>query len=441
MKIYLAKYLALIIPLTLYSWGIPASDDEGKAWLDDLRALEAEIEAISKADGPFTMRLFEPFLSLAELQIRGGELDEAENVLRQAQNIAHRNEGVYTPRQLEVISMLTDLALVNENFLTANKQKKFAFFVTRHHLGKDNPEGLYAYVDLAEWYMYTGQPNRARRLLEDAIDLAGDNGEETLRFTLMIDQARRLQGICCSTKHLAEIIDIENRDETDPDTLVEAYLTTGDAFILARKTQKASVFYQMAHELAPLQVPGNPQAITIKRNISDARQSNLQAYRVRPDPLLGRQRLARMTLTEQLEDEFQPPQWFILDADDNHVGFKTRDLHETSNKDRRTQSLAGNPIVFEVEQLNNLLPLKFRKATARAELRIELAFRVTETGDLKDIDVIESNAPSKLDRLLIDALKKVYFRPALENGIPVATDHVTLVQTFSPVLQTQWSQL
>ncbi len=433
------KRLIVLILMSLCVWAplSGAVEESEQLALEQKKTLEARVEAISDEHGVFSMALYEPLLTLAQFYFEQGQLEDSAEALRRAQNVAHRNEGVYTPMQLKIIERLAGLSLINDEFKEANKQKKFAFFISTHHLDEDHPDYLYAYAELADWYMNSGQPLRAKRLLEEAIDLAQERNEETLAFTLMIDKARRLQGVCCSTRHLTEIIDSRDRNPTDPDSLAYAYMTIGDAFILARKEENAEVFYQLANELTPLRGTGDPQPITIMRSLDESRQARIQAYTFDRDPLIDR-RLRRMTPTEQLEDEFQDPQWFILDADDSHVGYKIRDLHETSNKDKRTQTLLGEPIKFEEEQLKNLLPFRLHPRGEMAELMIEMSFTVTETGDLTNIEVVESNAPSKLNRLLIDVVRKVYYRPALEGGTPVATDHVRLVQTFPSTLDFEW---
>ena len=86
---------------------------------------------------------------------------------------------------------------------------------------------------------------------------------------------------------------------------------------------------------------------------------------------------------------------------------------------------------FEVEEANESPSEKY-KEIAKEELSITLSFTVTETGDLSDIEVVETNAPNKLNNLLSRVLRKTYYRPAFENGRPVATPGVTLKQTFTP---------
>ncbi|MGI9321952.1 MAG: energy transducer TonB, partial [Pseudomonadales bacterium] len=156
----------------------------------------------------------------------------------------------------------------------------------------------------------------------------------------------------------------------------------------------------------------------------------VRRYRVRPMPFLGT-RLERMSPTEQIEDDAQPPQWFIFDGDVRHLGFKARDLRTTPLTERSTQALTGHPMIFSEGQLSHLLPGSLSGPEARAHLLIELVFSVAANGDLENISVAESNAPNKLDRMLVSALKKMRYRPRLVNGVPVRQDGVRIVQTFA----------
>jgi tetratricopeptide (TPR) repeat protein len=408
-------------------------DDSYRLWLGDVDVLAKEIELISQDDGPFSETLYDPLISLAQLYIEQGETEDAEDALRRAQNITHRNEGVYSPKQLEVIELLTDLALMNDEFDDANQHHKFSFFINRHHLGLNNPEGLYAYSELAEWYMQTGQPQRARRLLKEAVTLANDHGRDTLQFALMIDRARRLQGLCCKPGPLIDVVrNVPNSESnSDPDNLAQAYLALADLSILGRKRDAAYRYFLMAAELTPLLSTSDPKAISIKREVRSQLSHTPRSYRIQPDPFAFGRRLERLSPSEMLDHEMQPPQWFLFDPEQLHMAYKTNDLNETSGTERRTQTLVGYPLKFDLEQLRFILPPSLQTLEAMAQLEINVSFSVTDLGDLLDIEVIETNAPQKLNRLIKDSLKKVYFRPQLIDGVPIATDHVTLDQTFT----------
>ena len=85
--------------------------------------------------------------------------------------------------------------------------------------------------------------------------------------------------------------------------------------------------------------------------------------------------------------------------------------------------------MFSKDQLNNIIPLRLEKRME--ELKIDLSFTVTSEGDLEEIEVEKSTAPAKLNRLIIEALRKAHYRPRLVDGLPVTTKNVQLVQTFS----------
>ncbi len=147
-------------------------------------------------------------------------------------------------------------------------------------------------------------------------------------------------------------------------------------------------------------------------------------------PLSTQNQLRRMTRQEQIEASFNEPQWFRFDPEDKHQGFETRDLGQAHNLEKRTYAMVGHPFLFSEDQLDQLLPLRFKKN--KEKLPIKTSFTVIETGDLKDIKIVESNAPNRLNRLLIQVLRRTYYRPGLKFGKPIVSQGVTLVQTFVP---------
>jgi len=412
-------------------------------YFEQVANLEARLETISVRDGPCAEGLFEPLIELARLHISELDYEIATDTLHRAQNIVHRNEGVYSPKQLEVIELLTRIALAGSDYKQANRQQKFTFFVTQHHLKGDDPEILFAYSEMAQWYMNTGQTRRARRLLKEAIELADQLEQNPLPLAILMSRARRLEGLCCSTKALVSVV---NRVETsDPDTLAETYLELADTLIMARKGKQAAEYFAKAFDVSPMSTSVDPRPLTARKVIESSRRMHTQAYRLERD-IFYRNRLQPMTRTEQLEDEAIEPQWFIMDGDRTHRGLVSPDITETPNRDNRTQIMVGHPIMFSEEQLLNLHSLRMRNR--ERDLKIIVSFTVLESGDLEDIEIVDSTAPNKLNRLLVRALRKVYYRPALLDGVPIATENVRLIQTFysgntnsDPLFQKEGSSL
>ncbi len=414
--------LAVIVLLTP-ALSDALTDEEYFAQVD---RLEAEVERLERQGGPFSEHLFEPLIALAELHMSEGDFETATDTLHRAQNISHRNEGVYTPKQLSVITMLTNMALADGNYSDANRQEKFRFFVTRHHLDEDDPEVLFAYAEMAEWYMNTGQSRRARRLLREALAMADRMDRNPLPLAILMNKARRMEGLNSNPKEL--LAALETINTSDRDTLATAYLEVADSLLVYRKDKRAAEYFQMATELTPLNGNSEPQPITLRRSLNNLR-TDTERYSFDTD-FFGRQRMERMTTEEILADQNLEPQWFLLDAEQTQRGFTIPDSHERSDPNKEMENLIGYPLVFSEEQLFNLLPFSAQKRMH--ELSVEVSFTVKANGDLGDIEVVESSAPVKLNRLVMDALRRVYYRPALENGVPTERTDVRMIQTFSP---------
>ena len=415
----------VVFALTTLLWPLTVGAVTGDEYLARVDRLESRVTALEGAEGPFTDALFEPLVSLAELHIAEGDFDSATDTLHRAQNISHRNHGVHTPRQLELVSMLTNMALANGSYDDANRQQKFRFFVTRHHLDDSNPEVLSAYAEMGEWFMNTGQTRRARRLLNEGITLAEHLEQTPLPLAILINKTRRMEGLNTHPESL--LATLEPIERNDRDTVVSARLEIADSLILSRKHEQAAAYYGRVAEMSALAGNSGPQPITMKRNLARLR-ADTDRFRLERN-FFGQTRLDRMTREEMLEDHNVKPQWFLMNANQTRQGFNIPDSHQRGNLERKTEQLIGDPLLFSEEQLGNLLSHRIKKRLH--ELRIEVSFTVLANGDLDDIEIIESTAPIKLDRLIMDSLRRVYYRPALENGIPVEQHDFRLIQTFT----------
>ena len=414
-----AAILLLFAPVSL-----PAMEMD----TDPVRVKEAYIEELAAREDPFTLLLYPPLLDLAEEYRRLGDTELAIDTLRRAQHILHRNEGVYTLRQSDVLSRLIDISIAAGDYEEANLQEEFRHFIRTHDLEEGSRDMVIADMDLARWYLATGQPNRARRLLQPSIERALELDLDLLPLALDINRARRLAGNCCNYKELLAAIENAADQAPDKDLLVAAYLDLADVLLMARKSDRANQYFLLAAELDPQAVAATePSPIQVKRTLKDPSNPSFRTYSIQTDPL-QRRKLERMTEEEELEDRYREPQWFIVDDDQQLQPFEVPDSHEGFDRDRRTLERVGHPIMFSEEQLDNLLP--YRLENQKHELEIEVEFTVTERGDLEDIEVIESNAPRKLNRLVTESLRRTYFRPALVAGQPVRREHVRLRQTF-----------
>ena len=415
----------LLLLLTLFvSYPVLADNAEQLA---EISELEARIEIMAKENGPFSAALFTPLMQLAQYQLDFGDTEEGIESLRRAQNIAHRNEGVHTPTQLQIVEKLTELALGDEEFEEANKHKRFSYFINRHTFENDEPGLLNAHAEIARWYIFTGQPRRARKITQEALTLAEESGQDLLPIAILENRARLMEGICCNPRHLNKVL-AKAENEALPDSLSAIYMEIADTLILGGRSERAAEYLARANAITPLSSP--PRPLTFRRNLEPLNTQFKEVFKPRQDPLSTNSRLERLTRDEWLEEPEVKPQWFVFDPNEEHLGFSTRDVHETYDRETRTYAMVGHPVVFKETQLDQILPPRLQRN--KEELSIEVRFTVTETGDLENIEVIESNAPIKVDRLLKRALRRTYYRPALEDGTPVASENVSFIQTFRP---------
>lgn len=391
-----------------------------------LELLDAQIAGIEDEHGAFHISLFDPLMAIASEELERGNTESALDYFQRAQNISHRNEGVYSPKQLEIIRQLTNIALVEGDFEHADQQQRFSFFVERHHLDESDPQLLAAYDSMADWYMLTGQPRRARRLLQEALEIAEQRNMDTLTIATNINKSRRLEGLCCRVKQLEEAL--ASHEAAERDTKVAAYFELADSYILAGKSEVAADLYQLAHQAAPLTSYSPPKPISSKRVMPSQRKIRGTTYKLRRDVFSNRIEPVRVWEKDLIDDEELPPQWFIVDGDQEQIGIFHPDIRTSEDAQQKAEQLVGSPLLFQESQLNNLLSRRFTKT--RDQITIDLVFDVMPDGNLENIEVLSSNGPSKLNRLVTDALRRVYFRPATRDGIPIKTEGFRFVQNF-----------
>ena len=415
---------------------LPATEQDQGAAIDSLESL---IESTSEEHGMFAPELIEPLLQLGQAYVRYGDTEQALEALNRAQHITHRNDGVYSPAQGTILQRKTQLALRLEDPLEANKQQKFLFFINTHNFEK--LEALPAYLEMAKWYMETGQYHRSRKKLEEAITLieasAGESDLRLLEPLQLIAKSRRLQGVCCSEKYLSRILDIiENNQDIPADTAASAYAELADAYTISGKFEEAAGFYSLASQHSNTRQHQEPQMIAMSKQLDSRRNDNIKIYRP-SNNLLDRYRyqpMDRRALEERLGLSEQPPQQFVLPLTENTYDIRIRDTLESTENTEPSEKLVGDPFQFMFKHIKAVIPRSLYDEVKLASIFISLKFTVTKTGTIRDIELEDSNAPIKLNRLMKQVMKKTRFRPALVDGQPVAKHNVTLTQLFAPIL-------
>ena len=94
------------------------------------------------------------------------------------------------------------------------------------------------------------------------------------------------------------------------------------------------------------------------------------------------------------------------------------------------RELIGYPFQFYRDQVHYLLRFSNRGGEQTKQAKITIDFTVNIDGSLTNIEIIETNAPIKINQLIKKTLSKTTFRPALLAGKPIVSDHVRITQIF-----------
>ncbi len=399
-----------------------------------LSAYSQMLDETVAENGEYASELVDILVGLGRNYSLLGSPELAEAALERAQHIVHRNEGVYSPGQFEILEIRTRIALENNEPLVADKQQRFLFYLGSRHF--DGIDALPAYLKLSQWYMDTGQYHRARTSLKKAITLIQENDGEFSLLQLeplrLVAETRRLQGNCCGEKSLGKALEILNHNEQAPaDIASRIYLELADAYALKGKKEKAAELYSSALTLEAGSGNRSPELMTMSNRLNSQRQSQMRIYQVERDPFhSGYRQITRRSDEEMLLADHQPPQFFVASADRPRFGVKIKDALQVASSTEKVEKMTGYPFQFALKQIRNILPGSLSSEEALASLAISVSFTVTEEGKIRNVLLISSNAPAKLNRLMKDVMHKTRFRPALVDGRPEIAHNVTITQSF-----------
>jgi tetratricopeptide (TPR) repeat protein len=423
------KYCILFCSLLAHdSLGLPETD------------LRNSITEIETEHGEYTNQLIEPYLELANVYLATGRADEAENALRRAQHLMHRDDGVYAMRQLEIVDLLTVMHLAQDKIKTAEAQQQFALQIGRHNTAENSPDLIPALLKLSQWQLETGQFPKSRSTLQETREIITSNfGDKDLRMVavLRLEARTRLQqGICCAWENLEKAKAIINQNSTGSDEYADLLFELGDAYIIRRKADLAADIYNEAWQVLRQQLSDQPPADSPPRQLAMYKElsehhSQKKTYKVDRDPF-GYATYRQINHLDQYFEDQLEPQFFVIPMNENQYNFRIYDRRTQRPDEDPVRKMIGEPIQFDHKQLTFLLPVGYRNDFNMRELSILMDFTVNENGKTSDVLIVESNAPLRLDRLMKRVVQNSLFRPAFEAGEAVRTSHVKFTQTFSP---------
>ena len=89
------------------------------------------------------------------------------------------------------------------------------------------------------------------------------------------------------------------------------------------------------------------------------------------------------------------------------------------------------PVIGEPLSLCHSRALELAHTDDLEQYFVDVDFTVTREGGVLNVSLVDSNAPSRLQRYVTNTLRYSRYRPTLRDGEAVDTDNIKLRQTFS----------
>jgi len=333
--------------------------DQGQIFLTEALAM------LGADSTPFSPHLFNSVIARGIAAYQLDDFEQAREDFHWGQNILHRNEGVLTFSQAEILNWLTRVHLSDKELFKADTQQRFLLRVAEEHFEDDHETLTAIKQNVAE---YLGQraslispledePTRAVRqamfaesltLLEELIETleqrAGFTSIELIKPLRALARIRHLQGtgFRLAEGPLERVLSIlQSQENLDDEDLAQAWLDLGDGRVLS----------------------GNP--------------SSQDAYR---------------------------EAWTLLAS-------STPEAIERFNA----------PVMLLPKKITPLYLERWPTKTEPGEaLYTDLSLIVTEEGKTKGVKIIDRTVSAKYSRWARSRLSYSRFRPAVQDGEPVS---------------------
>lgn len=403
--------------LTLRHWAIL----QQKANLD--RAAEnnylQSIDVVEQRIGAYEPTLVPTLSHLGGLYYKLGEYDKSLGVLRRAQHITHRQSGVYSLDQLELVDWMTQINLRKNQFQQADAQQLFYYKINENNFGADDPRIIPALTKLGYWYRQSGQYPSAlaafRRTLDLMEELQPAAEMELIKLLNAIAATLYLQGSCCADEPLARVLEVVvNSPSADSSDELDALIHLADMNLIQKRHKKAKKLYQRAWNML----------------VSDNTMSQFGNALFSMPTRLGINKTVDVVTAYRLaKNGYAQPD--LIGTDIVHLSDPGKVAGTSASvKERHLDSrqLVGEPLALCYPQVLDLARIK--NADKLDTFYMNLDFTVNQEGKVIEVVVIDSNTPFKLGRYIKNMLYNTRFRPRFAAGAPVLTEHVELHQTF-----------
>lgn len=385
------------------------------------RNFTRSIEITAGAEGQYSTRLMSSLSQLGMQHYQTQRYADSLDMLRRAQHIAHRNDGVYTLKQLAIVDWITKVNLATDRILAADLQQRFAYRISLRNFGESDQRMIPAMFKLGNWLRDSGQYTEALTIYRKALAVTesshSDMDPKLVPQLRAISTTLYLQGRCCADEPLQRALDIVvHEPSSDAADELAAVMRLADMSLLTSKAGKAKIYYKRAWNMLASEDKVNKQAERLF-----AAPTRLGLGRVGDVVSAYRQTQRRYSQSPFVKV-------IVRDQSNSGVSFSFK------RSAPRPRGLIGMPLALCYPQVLDLVKAASKEDIS--EYYVDLDFSVSHEGKVANIALVESNTPSRLSRYVKNILRLTRFRPRLQDGEPVVTDNISLRQTFAAVQNT-----
>jgi len=344
----------------------------------------------------------------------------AEDLLLQAQHALHREHGVVTEQQGPILDQLARAHIEQKDYRQANQFKQFNHFLGQRSTSIDTR--VQSEIALARWYLYSGQFDAARRLLSASLktELAREPFEPE-RALLRLD-IERFSARCCHSDDAIKLLARAKTQNLPADLIAQFEQKTGDLLTLDGQANLAAAHYAQQNAVKDQ----TPQLISGLRRYNDLDPNKVGDMKLRQE-LRRRRILAGVYRDEALWS--QAPQTFTVALSEDFLPIAEAAQSEFGGYTDNFEPVIGAPFRFNLDQLKQALPTRYRKLARLETLEVQMTVDITAEGKPTNIR-FEDRYPRQVRELMKQVFKVARFKPAIHDGLPVETLDLPFVQRF-----------
>lgn len=346
--------------------------------------------------------------------------EAAEDLLLQAQHALHREHGVVTHRQTFILDQLATTHVQQEDYRQANRFKEFNHFLGQRSDSTD--EQVRAEIALARWYLHSGQFDAARRLLSTSLKT------ELMREPFLPERALLRLDIelfsaqCCHSDDAIALLTRAEVEGLPNDLIVEFTQKVSHLLTLDDRHDLAAIYYAR-QDSTPKQPP---HLIPGLRRYNDLESNKISSMKLQRE-LRRRRLLAGGYPDDALWSE--APEAFTVALSEDFLPVAQSLQTDSAGYTNNFEPLIGAPFRFNLEQLKQALPARYRNLARLEALEVNITLDITEEGKPTNIR-FEESYPRKIRDLMKHVFKAARFKPSMHNGLAVETLDLPFIQSF-----------